>query len=185
MSLLYTRNCWWSLEFSQLRCNYFTSTEEDYCLKGMHFAICRSRQHHSLYWKLAFQCSSSLKETFFECTRTSTCLGHFQTLGPLFKLNIMSPYWPNDISKSKNAKKQRTKRHKSRSGGLWTRIISVLPSSWEWKRLTSISSPEWVRCSTSTPGYKRLFGNLIGCSPFCTVTSFLAWQTAAACQSSR
>ena len=25
------------------------STEEDYCLKGMHFAIRRSRQHHSLY----------------------------------------------------------------------------------------------------------------------------------------
>ena len=24
-------------------------TEEDYFLKGMHLAICRSRQHHSLY----------------------------------------------------------------------------------------------------------------------------------------
>ena len=32
-----------------LRWIYFASTEEDYCLKGMHFANCRSKQHHSLY----------------------------------------------------------------------------------------------------------------------------------------
>ena len=27
----------------------FVSTEEDYGLKDMHFAICRSRKHHSLH----------------------------------------------------------------------------------------------------------------------------------------
>ena len=43
-----------------------------------------------------------------------TCLGHFEKVGPLWKRNIMSSYWPSDISKSKSAGKQGTKRHKSR-----------------------------------------------------------------------
>ena len=29
-------------------------------MKGMHFAICRSGKHHSLYYKIPFQFSSSL-----------------------------------------------------------------------------------------------------------------------------
>ena len=32
------------------------------------------------------------------------------------------------------------------------------------RRVGSISSPEWVRCSTSTLGYRRPFNNLIGYS---------------------
>ena len=39
----------------------------------------------------------------------------------------------------------------------------------------TISSPECVRCSTSTLGYKRPFGNLIDCSPFCAITLVLCW----------
>ena len=30
------------------------SIEEDYCLKGKHFAICRPGKHHSLYLKVSF-----------------------------------------------------------------------------------------------------------------------------------
>ena len=45
--------------------------------------------------------------------RIPTRLGHFEKLGPLFKRNTTSSYWPNDVSKSKNAERQGTKRHKS------------------------------------------------------------------------
>ena len=39
---------------------YFVFTEEDYNLKNKHFAICKSKRHHSLYWKFHFQCLRSL-----------------------------------------------------------------------------------------------------------------------------
>ena len=37
------------LEFLQLRWIYFVSTEEHYCLNGMHFSIYRSVKHHSCF----------------------------------------------------------------------------------------------------------------------------------------
>ena len=50
---------------------------------------------------------------FVECTRNPASLGHFERVDPLFKSNITSPFWPSDISKSKNAWKQGTAGHKS------------------------------------------------------------------------
>ena len=42
----------------------FVSIEEDYCLKGMHFAICRTGKHHSLYLKVSFSIFSLFQPDF-------------------------------------------------------------------------------------------------------------------------
>ena len=75
---------------------YFVSTEEDYCLKGMHLAVCRSGKHHSLYQKLFYFSmfelfKPDLEAVFADSTRTPACLGHFEKLDPLLQSNVTSP----------------------------------------------------------------------------------------------
>ena len=74
--------------------------------------IRKSGKHHCLYEEFPFQCSDSLDPTlkqFRWVCGNSRSFRIFWKLGPLFKSNIMSHYWPSDISKSKSVGRQRTK----------------------------------------------------------------------------